>query len=651
MMQFFRKAIGSKVGAGIALFLLGLVALAFAAGDVERHVQSSGLFSSGSDSALTSDKGSLSAEEVQTRMRRAFDNARRDQPTLTMDQFFQQGGFSIIAGQLGDALALSAFADKTGMRLSKKLVDAEIAGTPAFQDARGQFSQQQFVATLARARVNEAALREDFTRQLLQRLVLAPAGGGAVTPEEMARRYASMLLEKREGLALPVPSGAFLPKTKPDDAAITRFFAQNGRRFALPEQRQVRYALIDIASLTAAATPTDAEIAAYYKANAAAYAASETRRVKQLVLISESAAKAVAAKLGGSGSLDAAAASAGLATTGIGPLGRAALAQQTGDDAATRIFAAAPGSLVGPVRTSLGWALFRIEEIKTIPARTLESARGEIVAKLTQAKGQQALASLAERLDTQIGNGATFDEVVKGNRLTAAQTPPLTADGRVLTAAPGTPADPNFASLAKAGFSMEADDDPQVVQIVPGARIALVAVGHVTPAGPPPLATIRPAVERAYLLSEGAKAAKAMAETLRAKAASGGDLAALAKAAGIPLPPAQPLGAVRGQLSQQGQQIPPALVELFSMKTGSARVISLPNDEGYGVIQLRKITPGDASANPQLVGGARVGMAQALGTEYAQQLVAALRKDVNVKRNEAAFARIAADLRKGGSAQ
>lgn len=648
MLGFFRRMIRSRLGVLVALAFLGAIALSFAAGDIKNVM--SGVTGQGGGDVAKVGSTSLSGAELESRVQRVLDNNRRDNPMLTMSQFLDGGALAGVLDQMVDNLALTEFARKSGVRISKKLIDAEIAAIPAFQDATGKFNQNQFKQLLQQQRISESALRDDIAQQIIQRQLLAPAGAGARTPQGMTLPYASMLLEKRAGTIAVLPSLAFLPTAKPDEATLKRYYADHGDRFSLPEQRRIRYALIDRSRFEGKVAPTDAEVQQYYKANASDYAAGETRTVQQLILPTQKAAQELAGKIGAALTLEKAARQAGLEAIKLPSLTRTALATQTSDAAATQIFAARQGGLVGPVKTGLGWALFSVSDVQKIAAKSLASVRPEIVKTLTDAKIKQALAELSNKIDGQIGEGSTFDQVVKANGLTAAETPALTAEGRNV-AQPQVQPDPALAPVMKAGFAMDDDDDPQVVPVVPDRTLAIVAVAQVIPVGPPPLADVRDEVARAYLLAQGAAKAKATAEILRKKVTQGTAISAATGSLGVKLPPAERIGAQRSQLGGQNGQIPAPMIALFSMTKGSTRVLTLPDDQGYAVLHLDDIQPGDAGKNAQILNATADGLRNVLSSEYAQQFQGAIKASVGVKRNDAELARINATLRKGGAVQ
>jgi peptidyl-prolyl cis-trans isomerase D len=650
MMGSFRRMLGSRVGAALALAFVALVGFAFAAGDISQ--QSSGnLFGQSAGTAATVGDSTITTAELQDRVQRVLQMNQREQPDLTLDRLVAEGGVREVLDQLVGGLSLTEFGKAHGMVPGKALVDAEIAQVPAFQDATGKFNQAQFRQVLQNERISEAALRADIMRQIMQRHLLQPAGAAAKAPDAMVQRYAAMLLEQRKGTIAAIPSTAFLPEKQPDDAVLAKYYASVGQRFTLPEQRRMRYARVDLSHFADSARPSEAEIAQYYQANASRYAATETRSVLQLILISEGAAKSIAASLGTKGSLENAAKSAGLETKAIGPLSKSGMAAATSEAAANAIFAAAPGALAGPVKTGLGWALFKVSAVKAAPARSLDSVHGEIVAELSQTKARQALSELANKLDGAIGDGATFDDVVKSNGLTIVESPALTAEGRDL-AAPVEQPDPALVPVAKAGFVMEQGDDPQVIQVIPDQRIALVTVAEVIPAGPPPLAQVRPLVERAYLLAEGAAQARKLAETLRAKIDQGQPIGQAVAGAGTALPAVSEVSAQRADISQAGKQVPAHMVALFSMKKGKTQLITLQGDQGYLILHLDEIIPGDAANNPQLLAATSSGLSNVLGDEYGRQFLRAIETDVGVERNAAAIARIESEMRKAnGQAQ
>ena len=645
-MQIFRRLIGSKYGGIFAMAFIGLIAVAFVAGDMGRG---GGLNLTGPSSGevATIGKENLTVNEVQTRVQRVYDRIRQEQPELTMNRFLDEGGLKQVLDELIASKAITAYGEQQGLRISKALVDAEIARIPAFADATGNFSESQFRSMLAQQRISESELRNDISSQLMRQQLVAAAGAGARTPDGMVQPFAKMLLEERSGGLIATPSMQFAPKSAPTEDQLKTYYAAHKSQFTLPEQRSLSYVVIDKSRFMDSAAPTDAEIASAFKAKSAQYGARTTRDFEQLILPTETAAKAVAAKVKAGSTLSAAATGSGLAVSKLTGLDQAKLGAQSNDAIAAAAFAAAQGDLVGPIKGPLGWTLLRVEQVKTTAAKSLAEARQDIVAELRDAKAMEQFSDFVNKIDGDIGDGATLAEIAKARGLTVAETPLITGEGHEIRDPKYQP-DDTVKPLLKPGFAMTAGDDPQIVPLKPNESAAILAVGNVVPTGQPPLAEVRQAALVGYALAEGKAKAKSAADKLAAAFNKGKSATEALAEAGLTGAAQQSISARRADINQAGQTIAPPLIALFSMKQGSARVLPLDNDRGFIVVHLDAIKQGDPASVPDLIPSTRAGLANVLGKEYADQLVNAAAQAVGVTRNEVAIASVEAALRKAG---
>ncbi len=587
----------------------------------------------------------LTINDLQARTQMVFERMRDDKPELTMDQFLAQGGLRRVADELIGVQALIAYGEKHGMRVSKKLVDAQIASNPAFVDATGNFSETVFRQLLAQRRISEKDMRTDITGQILQQQILGAVSAGARTPDGMVPPYAAMLIEERDGEMFAIPSAAFAPKTPPTDAELQAYYRSNGSQFTVPEQRRLRYATVNLARFEAAATPTEAELAAAYKSKGATYQARQSRDLSQLILVTEAAAKDAAAKAKAGQSLADVAKAVGLAATRIDGADQAQLTAQTSADIAKAAFAGAKGAVIGPVRSPLGWAVLKVEDVREITGKTLEQAKAELIPEARAAKQKQLFSEFLNDLDGKLGEGSSFAELAKAKGLQIVETPFIIKDGKALKD-PAFVADPALTAVLDQGFAMSADDDAQIVQVKPDEEAAVLSVGEIVPAGPPAFADVKAAVQIAWALSKGAGQAQTVATKLAAELGRGADpTAALAKL-GVPAgTPRQKLHARRADINQQDGKIPPPLQALFTIKTGAAKMLPIDNSQGFIVVRLDKITSKDPTTIPELMQSTKAGLANVLGGEYARQFLIAIQNDLGVERNAAAFASVEAALR------
>jgi peptidyl-prolyl cis-trans isomerase D len=638
MLSNFRRFIRSKFGALFALLFLGVIAAAFILGDL-----SSGQFGSslggGGETVAKAGGTRLTQTQLQERVQRVFENARRANPGLQINEFLAQGAAGQIYDQLVAAMTLKEYAEDQDVHISKRLVDAQIARIPAFQDAAGAFSQENFRQLLLRERITEQALREDITREILERHMLAPLGLGVKLPDSVILPYASLLLEARQGTIAAIPATAFKDIKDPTDAQLSEYYRSNAARFTIPEQRRIRYAVIDSERFAQAAQPTDAEIAAAYNQNKASYAAKESRSFEQLILPTEAAAKAVAGQVKGGKSLAAAAQDAGLAVSTLADQSRESLTTSSSAAVANVGFAAQQGEIVGPVRGSLGWVILRVSNIKTTPARALSAVRDEIAATLRTQKQKRLLNEFTGRIEDQIADGGSFEEVVKDNGLKLETTPFLLSTGQQAEdEVYQAPAD--VQPLLAPVFQMSQDDDAQLIPIKEDQRYALAAPAEIRVAAPPPLAKVKPVIVAQYKLTQGNAKAKALAEQIRTKVAKGMKLADAVAQAGIPLPAPQTVGGRRADIMREGQRPPAEVAILFSMAANSVKTLPVGQDRGYFVVQLNGIKRGDAGGQTALLDQVRGQLSDVVGQEYGHQFERAVEKQLGVKRTPSAVANV-----------
>ena len=633
MFAAFRRLSKSAVGTVImVLFLLAILA-SFAIADIG-NVRS-GTFGGGDGLAEVGDE-KITDRDMSTAMQRALNQLRQQNPEATYSDLASQ--FEPILDSMIDERALLAFAADHGFILSKRLIDAEIASLPQNRGLDGKFSQQAYATFLQQQQMTDAEVRQLLSVALTQRLVLAPAAVDARIPLGVARPYASMLLEQREGQMALVPTEPFRAGLNPSDGDLQSFYAQNRNRYMVAEQRVLKVAKIGPETVANVA-PTEAEIAAYYKANQAQYAGSETRVISQAVVQDKRQADGIAARARGGAAFAAAAAPAGLSAedVSVGPQTRAEFANLAGDAVATAAFRVGKGAIVGPVKSDLGWHVIKIDDIRGASGRSLAQAHDEIAALLTTNKRKEALTDLITRIEDQVAEGASFAEAVAAGKLTATTTPPINSGGvSRANAAYKLPAE--LQPVLQAGFGMEADSDPEVVTLPDEAGFALVAVDQVMEAAPAPLAQIKDQVREDWIKRKAADRARAIAADIAAKVAKGMTMEQAAAEAKAPIPPVQPITARRLQISQADPAAVAPLRMMFSLAQGKSRMVADPRGRGFFIVKTNRITPGDASTNPLLVGQTQAEFQRAVSDELGQQMVVAMKADQGVKRNDEAIA-------------
>jgi peptidyl-prolyl cis-trans isomerase D len=647
MLSFFRRGAMAKIMLVVLfLSLVAIVITGFGTGGTGGLGELGGL-RAGTVAKVGGER--LTSDRLREETQRQFERLRREQPELDMPAFLGRGALEEVLDQLIDMTAVTVFGRENGLGVSRAMIDRDIAGVPAFQDVAGRFDDATFRRVLAQERLTEKQLRDDLESRLIQRQLVLPVAGSAYVPGAIAHQYASLLLEQRSGLVGAVPSAAMGPGAEPGEAELAAFYRSNQARYTIPERRVLRYAMFGPEQVAAQSQASDAEIEAAYRQDPA-YAARETRRLSQVVLQNEAAARALAQKVAGGTSFAAAAAQAGYSASDIalGVTSREAFAGKSSPAVAAAAFGAAKGATVGPVRSPFGWHVVKVEDVIVSAARPLAAVKGEIAAQIQQRKAMNAVNDLATKMENAIGDGSSFDEIAAAQKLAIKETVPVTAAG----AAPDNPgwqAPPELRPLLEGAFAMEAGEAPEVETIEENKRFALLTVTRTIPAAAPPLAQIRDRVKADLLIRRASERARAVATAIVARINAGTPPAQAFAQSGVKLPAPQTLTATRRDIARQNAQVPPPMAMMFSLPRGKARILPAPGGRGWFIVYLDRIVPGDARKEPGLAEAVRGQFAQIIGDEYAQQFTGALRKSLEVKRNDDAVRKLKAELLGGGA--
>jgi peptidyl-prolyl cis-trans isomerase D len=630
MITSIRSIMNSKVGAFIALIFVGLIGLAFALGDVTGSGSFGGL--SGGNIAKVGNRN-VPLNEFNSALDIQMKAARKENPTLDMANFVEGGGLESTLQQLINRYALAAFGEKYGISVSKRLVDSELLKIPGAKGLDGQFSEEAFRAFIGQIGMTENMVRDDLRQNLFAEQMFPTAAAGAQAPVGLALPYASLLLEKRSGDMAIIPSAAFLPQSPPTEAELNTYFKANLARFTVPEQRVVSYATFDRAILGDKAKPNAADIETYYKANSAKYSGSEIRDLSQIIVPTEAAAKSVTDKIAAGKTLEAVASELGLSATTTVGVTKDALTKSASTGVADAVFAAAKGSIAKPVRGGLGWFVVRVKDTRTIAAQSLAQATPEITKAISAEKAAQALADFTAEMEDAFADNASIADVAKSNNLTLQKSAKLIANGQDL-ANPNYRPDDVMKVILPQAFQMERDGDPQLIEIVPGEKFAIIAISELEEAAPAPIAKVKPIVQQQWANAQGKIKAKAAADKVQKAVNGGKSLSAALAELGVRLPATQSVSGSRSELNQPGKPLAPPIALLFAMKNGTTKSLPAPQDQGWYIVNLKNVVKGDASKDTKGIEARRAEMTSLVRDEYAAQLITAAAKDVGVYRNE-----------------
>ena len=314
--------------------------------------------------------------------------------------------------------ALDGEAARVGVSAGDAVVASQLSAMPAFQGTAGSFDRETYRLALSQNNMNEAGfettLRNDIARSLIQGAIV----GGFAAPAALTDTIAAYAGERRGYSMLRlIEADLPTPLVDPTDIGLTAYYTTNIAAFTRPEAKRITYAALLPDALAKDMPVDDQVLKDLYKAKIDDYMIPEKRLVERLVYPTDAEAAAAKTKLDAGATFDSLVAERNLTLEDIdlGDVSKTDLGA-----AGDAVFALAGPGVVGPLQSSLGPALFRMNAVLAAQETTFDQARVALAAEAQQDAARRAIADKVEAIDDLLASGATLEEVAKEQGMTIA---------------------------------------------------------------------------------------------------------------------------------------------------------------------------------------------------------------------------------------
>jgi len=463
--------------------------------------------------------------------KREFDRVRKNaeqqmQRPITVDEAAANNLDRRLLDDLATREGFFAMLEKIGARPSDKLVVEQIRTIPAFFDqVSGRFDQKQYEQRLAENGLTvpkfEQAMRDEIAEQQLAVAMV----NGLRTPRAYSALGAIYALESRDVGYFPIDPGSVPPPPRPTDAQLTQFMKENAAQLMRPEFRVLTLVRFS-PSLVSSALPVDpADVKKRYDFRRDTLSKPETRTIIQIPAKDAAAAAAIAARLAKGEAPEAVAKSTGVDVITHADKPQTAI---TDRQVAAAAFALAPGQVSGPIKGDLGFAVVKV--LKVTPGRqvTMEEIRPQLEAEIRKDAAAEKVYEATQAYDDAHQAGANLADAARKAGVAAVTIGPVSAQGLSLQGQPTPGLSPK---LLETAFALPAGGESELEDAGQGEYYA-VRVEKILPSAPPPLAEIRPQLERVWMSRDLLKRLEERAKTFQARLKTGETLEAVATAAG-----------------------------------------------------------------------------------------------------------------------
>ena len=587
MLQSMRQSTQSTA----AKVIIGLIVLSFAAFGLET------LLPGGSGTSVAEVNGEeitpFALQEAITQQKRQLVSVLGDDidPALLDDDRLQPRALQSLIQR---ALLLQK---STALNLvaSEAQVGKSITAIEAFQ-LNGVFSPDAYKSVLA----NAGYTPERFRRAQAEDIVLTQLQT-AISDTEFATQtelsaMANLIAEERDVRYLVIPETEFVAETDLSDEALKNYYHRNEATFFNPEQVVVDYVLLDPADFVVSVDESVVE--EQFEAVKDEYEVAEQARVSHILLIQEGdesdaaygqRVADVAERIGRGEDFTA------LAAELSDDLGSASLGGELGftdgtafpDEMEAAIAALAePGDISGAVETDAGTHFIRLEERIAGDSVDYASVRAELRASIEAAEAERDLLVAVEELRDLAFNAPDLSGPAAAIGAEVRVSAPFS-----LGQGAGLFADTRLRELAFSDDVKVSGNNSEVLELS-GQRFIAVWVRDIREPQIAPFTEVETEVRRGLRAELETAELADITERAETLLASGESLEAVANALGVEWRVELAATRLTSQLPQ------PILESAFAMpqgQTGALRTVSVPG-EGYALVQLARVTPGDVAA-------------------------------------------------------
>lgn len=620
MMQFIRER--SK---GLLSFLLmGFISLTFALWGINSY------FTGRQDNAvakvgarnITADEFSRFYQQQYRQVQSLYGDAFR--PEMIDEAQFKQ---KVLDAMVADA-ALRQHLIQNQMIISDPQLAEAINQLPTFQQ-EGKFSSESYQQWLKTRGYSSAAFESELRGSMLTEQMRMAVRNSALVTQTDLQEVVRLNDQQRNVAVIAVPLASLTGQVAASDDEVNDFYIKNSQDFQTPDRIRVSYVLIRRDALATQLQPNDAMLRELYAADGKRFSTPERRHVRHILLKDETAAQALAGRLGEAPkkfqdfarelSQDPGSAvkggDLGWVEPGMLPLSL--------DQA---VYAAKAGEPAGPVKSSEGYHWLLVDAIEAGKQEAFEAVRSKLVEEYQNERLAERWNTLVESVET-----ASFENASSLQPIADLAGLPVKTTSWFSREAGEAPANsPRFRQASFTDDVLKEGLNSDVIKLDEGT-IAVLRLEEHQPAQTPPLDQVKAQVKQAFQRARAAEIADQ-----RIKEAE----EAVDRGEAPPQIASKIKGNYRelGWIERQGNNnLPPELVEkVFSAphpkdEQAAHVAVTLPNGDRTLVL-VRQVKNGDFKAvDANTVTQIRERVSEMRGEQELAIYLNALKKSMDIK--------------------
>ncbi|MCH4026663.1 MAG: SurA N-terminal domain-containing protein [Acetobacter fabarum] len=562
---------------------------------------------------------------------------RSEMPTITQQMGVKDPSAlsPIMQGQIARQILQRLIAQAELLEAARQLkiivpdsaIREEVFSLPYFKGPTGQFDRAVFNQRLSAQGLSEQQVLDMIRDDLTVRTLLQPMAQGSRVSNILLKTLVDYGATTRMVDLISIPVAAQPAPPAPDTATLQRYYTNHVWLFGTPELRHARIVVLSPQTVSDTITMDDTQLKRAYDAQSSHYNMQETRDIQLITATSEADAQKIADAWKLKGSWQAAQGAVKGAASVEMPGARPSTIPS--DVLKQVLFQAPQGQVTGPVKTEMGWSVFRVTKILPAHSTSFADARQEILQQyrtaaapsvVTERRRQLQDAIAGKGLDAipdTIGAAAISGSLDAQGNTAEKQPAPIPASGKLRDA------------IVHQVFAQKAGDPPNLLEGPDNSWFA-VEVDSITPATPRSFEQAKNDVLAAWQADARHHTADQQATALFLAARQKGSIAGQT-ASGIQVTRDIPFS-----FTNPGKTLPPEIASYIPrMKAGQA--VMAENADTFFVAVVTKVFVPNPPAPIDVLQKLKNNLTQAYGDDLAASYVQDLNKRLPPHINNAAI--------------
>lgn len=524
--------------------------------------------------------------------------------------------------------AVAEHLKELGLRTTDAQLARAIREFEAFQAPDGSFSPEMLRQALTQAGVTEKQLYEDLRRGASREQLFDSMVASTPVPLALAEKLYIWQAERRRATMINIAASDITDAPTPSEEELASYYEDKKATYMTPERRSYSYILVTPERFMDDVVVNEDDLLAEYDRRAGDYIQDELRSLQQASFADEAAATAFLEQVRAGGDFVALAAELTSFTAEEVDLGDNSLtdiATDFDDATAEAVFALPVDGVTSVLPGLAGWNVFKVTSITEGSEQPFEQVRAEIEAEYRREEAIGLMFDFMDQLEDAIAEDGVLSVVAEKLNLPLASVTGVDQQGRGPAGNQLITQQDEY-TIMQAAYRLDVGQEAEVTDLDPQDSTKGVYLAELTEVNEPeeqPLEAIRTDLQAAWVAERQREMAGALAEQAKTRLEAGENAEEIAVDLGGTSFDAKNVartGDANSSLSANIRGL------IFDLPEGQIDFERAADGNGYVVVRVDAVTPGDPALRPEAVAELHETLKGQFEGELFQQYQAAIRK-------------------------